>query len=421
VSDEVLELAEKAWRGEVPAQNLTSITGRLSQIADGLAFVHSFANVTAFDTDDGLVLVDTGSPMFARAVHDAIREWTGSPLHIAIYTHGHIDHTFGVPLFEEEVSDGGTPAPRVVAHAGVPRRFDRYRLTAGYNTVINRRQFGVRDFEWPTEFRYPDETYHRRLDLEVGGVGFELHHAKGETDDHTWVWIPSRKVLCTGDFFVWVSPNAGNPQKVQRYPKDWAIALREMAQLGAEILLPGHGPPILGASRIVQALNETAEMLESLHDQTLSGMNRGARLDEIIRSVRAPAHLLERPFLTPIYDEPEFVVRSVWRLYGGWFDGNPASLKPPAEAEAAGEIAALAGGAHRLSDRALELAGQGRLRLAGHLAELAALAAPEDSGVHAVRAKVYRMRVSEEQSTMARGIFSWAASESENRVEGERG
>src|SRR5947208_3667236 len=55
-----------------------------------------------------------------------------------------------------------------------------------------------------------------------GGVRFELHHAKGETDDHTWTWIPSEKVLCCGDLFIWASPNAGNPQKVQRYPREWA-------------------------------------------------------------------------------------------------------------------------------------------------------------------------------------------------------
>ena len=86
--------------------------------------------------------------------------------------------------------------------------------------------------------------------LEVGGETWELHHDKGETDDATWVWNPGRKVLCTGDLFIWASPNCGNPQKVQRYPREWAIGLRKMADLGAEVLLPGHGFPILGADRI---------------------------------------------------------------------------------------------------------------------------------------------------------------------------
>ena len=47
------------------------------------------------------------------------------------------------------------------------------------------------------------------------------------------------------------------------------------------------------------------------------------------------------------------------------------------------------------------------------LAELASLAAPDDAGVHRVRAAVNRLRVEAETSTMAKGVFSWAAAESE--------
>jgi alkyl sulfatase BDS1-like metallo-beta-lactamase superfamily hydrolase len=303
----------------------------------------------------------------------------------------------------------GWERPRVVAHEAVPARFDRYRLTAGYNRIINARQFRLPDLAWPTEYRYPDQTYRSRLDLDIGGLRLELHHGRGETDDHTWVWVPTRKVLCTGDLFIWATPNAGNPQKVQRYPLDWARALRAMDALGAEVLCPGHGVPILGAARVHQALGETAELLESLHEQTVTLMNAGARLDEVLHSVRAPAHLLERPYLRPVYDEPEFIVRNLWRLYGGWYDGNPAHLKPAPEAALARELAALAGGAGSLADRATALAETGELALACHLAELAAQAAPEDDGIRAVRAGIYRRRAAAERSTMARGIFSWAA------------
>jgi alkyl sulfatase BDS1-like metallo-beta-lactamase superfamily hydrolase len=285
--------------------------------------------------------------------------------------------------------------------------------------VINQRQFQVPGLKWPTVYRYPDRTYRDRLDLDIGGLRMELHHARGETDDHTWTWVPERGVLCSGDLFIWASPNAGNPQKVQRYAREWAVALREMADLGAEVLLPGHGVPVAGADRVRLALSETAELLEHLHDQTVALMHQGARLDEIVHSVRAPAHLLDRPYLRPVYDEPEFIVRNIWRLYGGWYDGNPAHLKPAAEAGLASELAELAGGANRLADRAAALAasavGEGAdqaLRLAGHLAELAALAAPEDREIHRVRAEVFGRRAAVEASTMSKGVFSWAVAES---------
>jgi alkyl sulfatase BDS1-like metallo-beta-lactamase superfamily hydrolase len=413
-----LEVTDKLWTGEITVEQVhpVAVNSDLDEIAPGLAFITAFGNVTGVVADGALVLVDTGSQFLARANFEKMRAWTELPLAAALYTHGHIDHVFGLGPYEEEADAAGRAGPRVVSHELVSARFDRYRLTAGYNAVINARQFKIPGLQWPTEYRYPDETYVRRHDVEVGGQRFELHHGRGETDDHTWIWMPERRAVCTGDLFIWASPNCGNPQKVQRYPRDWAVALREMVALEPELLLPGHGWPIAGAERVRQALTDTADLLDSLVDQTLELMNSGTRLDDIVHTVRAPAALLDRPYLRPVYDEPEFVVRTVWRQYGGWYDGNPAHLKPAPEGELARELAVLAGGAGRLADRAAELAAAGELRLAGHLAELAAQAAPDDAGAHRVRAEVFSARSAEELSTMSKGVFSWAAGESQARL-----
>jgi hypothetical protein len=80
-------------------------------------------------------------------------------------------------------------------------------------------------------------------------------------------------------------------------------------------------------------------------------------------------------------------------------------------------VAALAGGAPALARRALEVADGGDLRLAGHLAEMAAQAAPDDRGVHEARAEVFDRRRKAERSTMAKGVFAWAAEESRRQAE----
>jgi alkyl sulfatase BDS1-like metallo-beta-lactamase superfamily hydrolase len=407
LAQDILGLADKLWLGEVPIEQLhpISFSGDLTEVDDGVAFLPSFANVSVF-SGDGLQLVDTGSPMFALSNYDKIRAWSRAPVTRAIYTHGHIDHVFGLGPFEKEAADKGWPLPEVVAHEAVVARFDRYRKTAGYNAVINRRQFQIDSLEWPTDYRYPDRTYSTELSID----GFELHHGKGETDDATWVWVPSQKILCCGDFFIWASPNAGNPQKVQRYPVEWAHALRTMAQLGADLLLPGHGLPVVGADRITQVLSDSAELLESLIEQTFKLMNSGATLDATIHSVTAPAHLLERPYLKPIYDEPEFIVRNLWRHYAGWYNGDPSDLKPAPAGSLAREIAALSGGAAHLAARALEV---DDLRVACHLVELALAAAPDDPTVRDANASIYARRADAEASTMSKGIFSWAARRSD--------
>lgn len=386
--------------------------GTAAQVGERIAVVPHFANLIAFRTDDGLVLVDTGVQQTAQVMFQAVRGWTRDPVRYTVFTHGHIDHVFGLGPFDEEAREQGRPAPIVLAHEAIGQRFERYAATAGYNGIINSRQFGRDDLVWPTEFRRPDVVYRDTHELAHGGLTFRLRHALGETDDHTWVFIPELKALCPGDLFVWVSPNAGNPQKVQRYPAEWAAALREMAEVQAELLLPSHGPPIFGADRVHEALVCTAEYLESLVEQTIALMNSGARLDEAVHAVRPPGHLAAKPYLQPVYDEPEFIVRNVWRRYGGWYDGNPAHLKPAPEADLAAVLAQLAGGSGRLVERALTAAVDGDLRLATDLVEIAALAADGDPAVHAARAQLYAARAAEERSLMAKGIYRAAAADS---------
>jgi alkyl sulfatase BDS1-like metallo-beta-lactamase superfamily hydrolase len=138
-------------------------------------------------------------------------------------------------------------------------------------------------------------------------------------------------------------------------------------------------------------------------------MNEGLRLDDILHSVRVPAHLADRPYLRPVYDDPEFVVRNIWRLYGGWWDGNPATLKPAPEAAVAREVADLAGGAARLAERARALASDGQLRLAGHLIEWARLAQPGEEAIETAYRDILTRRSEQEPSTMASSIFGDAA------------
>lgn len=416
----IRELAEQHWNGEGdlvhahhPVQPVLDRAGE--EIAPGILTMISVASVNAIDTGDGLAMLDTGGEFDADHVFGQVRAWRpDAPVRAAVYSHHHIDHIFGTRRFEAEAVEKRWPPPVVYAHEDLPDHFRRYERTLGWNAAINQRQFAipVDRFRWPDAYRYPDVTYREHLTFRQGELTFELHHARGETDDATWTFVPERRVLHPGDLFIWAVPNAGNPQKVQRYPEDWAAALRTIAAHEPELLLPAHGLPIAGRARIARVLDEAATALERLVADVLAMMNGGANLDEIVHTVRVSDDLLRLPYLRPLYDEPEFVVRNVWRRYGGWWDGNPANLKPAPHSALATELAALAGGARRLAERAAEVAESGDMRLACHLVELAACAAPDDVGVHLARAEIYERRRKAETSLMTKGIFAAAVRES---------
>ena len=67
---------------------------------------------------DGLVLVDTASEAARERTFAAVRALDPAPVRAAIYTHGHLDHAFGLPPFRAEAEAKGWAAPQVVASAG---------------------------------------------------------------------------------------------------------------------------------------------------------------------------------------------------------------------------------------------------------------------------------------------------------------
>ena len=180
----------------------------LSELGDGVALVESFSHVLLIDSGDGLVAFDASGPMSGADVVASIREWSGEPVHTIVYTHGHIDHVGGSPAFAADAVERGAPVPRVVSNHRVVDRFERYDRTAGYNRIINLRQFGgaakalAKAFDapfLPAATLRPDVVYEDELVDRVGDVELDLHACTGETDDHTWTWIPGHRIVSAGD------------------------------------------------------------------------------------------------------------------------------------------------------------------------------------------------------------------------------
>jgi glyoxylase-like metal-dependent hydrolase (beta-lactamase superfamily II) len=396
-----------------PLRAQPRVWGEPAEIAPDVFMYPAFVNTYALKTPAGLLIVDPGFTHAAGAMREAVRGWSDAPLHSAVYTHGHVDHAFGLRAF---LRAGETP--QIIAQENCLARFRRYGTTHGWNARINQRQFSLPEPNFPRQFDWPTLTFRDALSQRLGGLQVEYRAAKGETDDAVWVWVPERRYLFTGDLIIWQAPNCGNPQKVQRYPAEWADALEQMAGLGAEHLFPGHGLVIRGADAVRSVLTDTARYLRIIIDQVLELMNQGRTPEQIFHAVEPDAELSTRPYLQAHYDHPKFIVRNLLRLWGGWWNGNAADLLPETQESQADEIAALAGGVAALIARGRALLQDGASKRAAHLAEWATRAAPDDVEAQRLKRDVYARRLAEEPSLMAQGIYR-AAMNDARRALGE--
>ncbi len=344
-------------------------------------------NSVLFETDEGLVVVDTGMAPGGPALVDAIRAVTTAPIHTIIYTHAHCDHAFGTWALVE----ASETRPHIVAHADAVDRVSRYIKTWG---KISR--YMSQPPEHPPTlnetFVEPDQVFHDRLSLDIGGERFDLVHRRGETDDQCYVSVPGRRMVASADYYQGFIPNAGNGKRVQRYIEDWALALREMAALDPVALLPAHGEPVLDEAVIQEDLGIHAELLEHIAAYTIDALNGGKRQDEVYQGLQIPPHLARHPTLNEQYVSPSDISKMVMRQYVGWWDDIPAHWAPAPFERLAAEYVDMAGGLGGLIDRARTRLDDD-LRVACELADWAWLAAPDDPEVLDLIIEAYRARI----------------------------
>src|SRR6516165_8924882 len=141
-----------------------------------------------------------------------------------------------------------------------------------------------------------------QLALTVAGVRLQLLYTPGETPDSISVWLPEKHVLMPGDDFLRSFPNISPIRGARlRTPEDWIASLEKMIGLGPDAVVPSHTRPVLGGTAARAALTAYRDGIKSILDQTIQGMKRGERPDELVQHVRLPAALAENPYLQEYY------------------------------------------------------------------------------------------------------------------------
>ncbi|TXT62610.1 MAG: Metallo-beta-lactamase superfamily protein [Promethearchaeota archaeon] len=341
--------------------------------------IPSFGNMGIIETNAGLVVFDIALKQFSLRNFKKLREVTQKPIRYIIYSHGHFDHCFGFGPFIAETEEKGWKMPQVISHENCITRFKKYQMLDEYHKWLNAQQFASvmgsqTDVVSPYDILEPTIILDGKMPytFQLGELEFEVNHDKGETDDSLWLWVPEKELICAGDLMISSYPNVGNPYKVQRYPKQWALAMEHMMKKDAKFIIPGHGVLIEGREKVRDVLAITAEAMHFVHDEVVKRLNEGKWFEQIFHEMLEiyPEKFKTHDYLKPLYGCYRFAIHAVYRLYHGWYDsGNPTDLFPAKSEDIAREFLKI-NDAQRYYEHAKKLYDSNSHQLALHILDI---------------------------------------------------
>jgi glyoxylase-like metal-dependent hydrolase (beta-lactamase superfamily II) len=228
--------------------------------------------------DDAVLICDAlATPVMAQNLVAEIRKVTDKPIKYVVLSHYHAVRVLGASGYKAEgmqeiIASQGTY--EMIVERGeqdwkseyerFPRLFDAYDSIPGLT--------------WPTLVFKEAVTLWMGKDLEVR----IMHVGPGHTRGDTIVWIPSEKVLFSGDL---VEADAacytGDAQL-----EEWPATLDALAALGAEKLVPGRGPALVGAARVAEGLAYTRDFVTTLLASAKEAVAQGMNLKQAMAHTR---------------------------------------------------------------------------------------------------------------------------------------
>lgn len=340
-------------------------------------------NISWIVTDEGVVLIDPGSPVTAKIARKVIQETTEKPIRYIIYTHHHGTQVAGAAQLKD-------PETKIIAHEDLVAEFDLSNKFFEYNARLNSIQFNfkMRENVQPHQFIYPDITYKTEYSLELGGTKLELYHAVGESSDYTIVFLPDQKIVWVADLIAGGMPLVASPMKRVRDEVKWRRALEFVKDLQPEIMIQSVQRPLCNQAQIVSKLDVFIDFFNFLHESVAREMNAGSSLEETLNNIQLPLHLKVTSLLQERYGCLRFNVRGLYHRYSGWFDQNGTHLNPAPAKERAESFINSMGGDSVVLERAHNLEKKGNLKLSLEYLDLLIDAGTQLKDAHALKGSI---------------------------------
>ncbi len=246
---------------------------------------HCWGYTAEGDPNTGVIVGDAAvlicdalaTPVMAQNLIAEIRRVTDKPIKYVVLSHYHAVRVLGASGYQAEgmqeiIASRGTW--EMIVERGAQDMMSEYerfpRLFQNFESIPG--------LTWPTLVFKDEMTLWMGGDLEVK----IMHPGMGHTRGDTIVWIPSEKVLFSGDL---VEADAacytGDAQLAE-----WPATLAALAALGAEKLVPGRGPALVGAARVAEGLAYTRDFVSTLLNAAKEAVARGMNLKQAMAHAR---------------------------------------------------------------------------------------------------------------------------------------
>ena len=228
----------------------------------------NISNIGFVVGEESIAIIDSGgSRWVGEQIYLAVRAVSNLPISHIILTHMHPDHVYGASVFAEA-------AAKVVGHTKLTRsladREDSYRTS--YHRLLDPEDLIAARFV-QTDIQVAEEMVidlgNRRLQLNA----WELAHSNS---DLTILDLKS-KILFTGDlvFDGWLPVVDGSL-------RGWQSVMEEIRDWPVEMIIPGHGGPILPWP--AGEKNQT-RYFEVLEKDTRDALNKGLSLNDAAKEI----------------------------------------------------------------------------------------------------------------------------------------
>jgi glyoxylase-like metal-dependent hydrolase (beta-lactamase superfamily II) len=264
-------------------------------------------NVGAIEGEDFLVCIEAmATPVAARGWLERLREHTDKPIRYLVLSHYHAVRVLGASAFGAET---------IVAHDNT-RALIAERGRADWESELARMPRLFRDPGSIPGLTWPTATFSDRLTIHLGGGRSELilaYCGRGHTEGDIVAWLPSQKILFTGDL---VEAQAAL-YTGDAFHQEWATGtLDNIAALGAESLVGGRGAVARGGQAVTAAIAQTRDFLNTMLARVGDVHAAGGTLKEAFTS--AHAALAPRYGRWPIFEHcMPFNVSRLWDELAG--------------------------------------------------------------------------------------------------------